>query len=81
VSRKSRGIGRRALEILLAHAFGDLRAEYVSLAVYPANERARRAYLAAGFAVADLSTSAREAMRAEVDPFPDDCLVMIARPL
>ena len=78
VGPKSTGVGRRALGVLLEHAFRDLRAAYVSLAVFRANERAQRAYLAAGFQVAPLSREERLAMRAEVDDFHDDCLVMIA---
>jgi RimJ/RimL family protein N-acetyltransferase len=80
VGQKSSGIGRRALGVLLRHAFSDLHAEFVSLAVFPQNERAQRAYQAAGFVVAPLTSAERESMRMCVDPFPEACLVMIARP-
>jgi ribosomal protein S18 acetylase RimI-like enzyme len=80
VSRKSSGIGRRALGELLQHAFAELNADFVSLAVFPENERAQRAYRAAGFFVAPLTTAERETMRICVDPFPEACVVMIARP-
>jgi RimJ/RimL family protein N-acetyltransferase len=80
VSRKSSGIGRRALGVLLEHAFSELHARFVSLAVLPENERARRAYHAAGFVVAPLTSAERETMRMCVDPFPQACHVMIARP-
>ncbi len=79
VGRKSSGIGRRALGLVLDHAFSELHADFVSLAVFPENQRAQRAYHAAGFVVAPLTTAERETMRICVDPFPDSCLVMIAR--
>jgi diamine N-acetyltransferase len=80
IGPKSAGIGRRALAVVLGRAFGELLADFVSLAVYPRNERAQRAYRAAGFIVAELSEAERREMRAQVDPFPEDCVVMIARP-
>jgi ribosomal protein S18 acetylase RimI-like enzyme len=80
IGPKSKGIGRHALAVVLERAFLELRADLVSLAVYPRNERAQRAYRAAGFAVTDLTEAERRRMQDEVDPFPDDCLVMIARP-
>jgi ribosomal protein S18 acetylase RimI-like enzyme len=80
IGPKSAGVGRRALAVVLGRAFGELAADFVSLAVYPRNERAQRAYRAAGFVVAELSEAERREMRARVDPFPEDCVVMIARP-
>ena len=80
VDRKSSGVGRRALGMLLAHAFTELQAEYVSLAVYAENERAQRAYLATGFRLVELSEAERTEFRSVVDPIPDHALVMIARP-
>ena len=80
VGRKSSGVGRRALGVLLQHAFSELHADFVSLAVFPENQRAQRAYQAAGFVVAPLTSAERETMRMCVDPFPEACLVMIARP-
>jgi len=80
IGPKSAGVGRRALAVVLGRAFGELGADFVSLAVYPRNERAQRAYRAAGFAVAELSDAERRVMRDRVDPFPEDCVIMIARP-
>lgn len=49
VARKGRGVGRRALELVLSRAFGQLGAHRVWLDVKVNNERAQRAYSAAGF--------------------------------
>jgi diamine N-acetyltransferase len=47
--RRGEGVGRRALELVLERAFGELGAHRVWLDVKPRNERARRAYRAVGF--------------------------------
>jgi|SRR5215218_4940108 len=49
IGPRGRGLGRRALELVLEHAFGALCAHRVWLDVKVHNERARRAYAAAGF--------------------------------
>jgi RimJ/RimL family protein N-acetyltransferase len=49
VARPGRGLGRRALALVLEHAFAELGAHRVWLDVMTHNERARRAYEAAGF--------------------------------
>jgi diamine N-acetyltransferase len=49
VSDKGRGVGRRLIELVLDHAFGELGAHRVWLDVMPHNQRARRAYEAVGF--------------------------------
>jgi diamine N-acetyltransferase len=49
VVRRGEGVGRRALELVLERAFGELGAHRVWLDVKPHNERARRAYRAVGF--------------------------------
>jgi diamine N-acetyltransferase len=77
VADKSRGLGRRALAALVEHAFEDLAAPSVCLAVYPHNARARRSYAAIGFAEVTLFPDERRDMQARVDPFPDDCLILI----
>jgi ribosomal protein S18 acetylase RimI-like enzyme len=79
IGPKSKQVGRRALAVVLRRAFQELRAAYVSLAVYPGNERAQRAYRASGFDLAELTDGERQEMRERVDPFPEDCLVMISR--
>jgi diamine N-acetyltransferase len=45
------GLGRRAIQLALAHAFDQRGAHRVWLDVMPANERARRAYAACGLVV------------------------------
>ena len=49
MATKGEGLGREALELVLAHAFGELAAHRVRLDVKVDNERARRAYAAVGF--------------------------------
>ncbi len=49
VVEPGRGLGRRALGLVLQHAFANLGAEQVWLDVMVDNRRARRAYSAAGF--------------------------------
>jgi len=49
IGPRGRGLGRSALELVLEHAFGALRAHRVWLDVKVHNERARRAYAGAGF--------------------------------
>jgi len=46
---KNRGVGRRALEWFIAHAFQELAAAFVWLAVFVHNERARHVYRTLGF--------------------------------
>ena len=47
--RLGKGLGREAVRLLLAHAFGTLGLHRVSLRVIAYNERAIRCYLACGF--------------------------------
>lgn len=77
IADKSRGLGRRALAALVEHAFNDLAAPSVCLAVYPQNLRARRSYGAIGFAAVTLFPEERRDMQTRVDPFPDECLIML----
>jgi RimJ/RimL family protein N-acetyltransferase len=49
IADRGRGIGRRALRLVLDRAFGELGAHRVWLDVKPHNERALRAYRAVGF--------------------------------
>jgi RimJ/RimL family protein N-acetyltransferase len=60
VRERGRGIGRRAVALVLEHAFGTLGAHRVWLDVMTHNERARRAYAAAGFVHEGIQ---REALR------------------
>jgi RimJ/RimL family protein N-acetyltransferase len=45
----NRGYGRDAMHLMLRHAFNDLNLNRVYLYVFETNERAKKAYLAAGF--------------------------------
>ncbi|HKW00256.1 MAG TPA: GNAT family N-acetyltransferase [Vicinamibacterales bacterium] len=80
IAEKSKGIGRDALREFLAHAFRDLGAASVSLAVRHHNARAQRAYAAVGFAERKLSADEWHHFRATVDPVGDDCFVMETTP-
>ena len=81
IGPKSAGIGRRALAELVAHAFRDLGAEFVTLGVYAHNLRAQKSYRAVGFEMLEQTQEERAAMLDQVDPFSEECLVMkIARP-
>ena len=77
IADKSRGVGRRALAALVDHAFEELASPSVCLAVYPQNLRARRSYAAIGFSEITLFPAERRDMQQRVDPFPDECLVML----
>lgn len=76
VTDKSRGIGREALQALVDHAFHDLGAESVCLAVRHHNERARRMYRALGFADVAQTPDERRLFNQTVDAFGDECAVM-----
>jgi diamine N-acetyltransferase len=80
VSDKARGVGRRALHAVADHAFRDMQAASVCLAVRRFNERAQRAYRALGFVEVPLTPAARRNMTTAVDPFSDECLVMRLEP-
>jgi ribosomal protein S18 acetylase RimI-like enzyme len=79
VETPSMGVGRRALRLLVAHAFTELRSDSVWLDVHRTNERAQRAYAAAGFTIVDASTFDRAAVDPLVGPAPEDNLVMRIR--
>jgi RimJ/RimL family protein N-acetyltransferase len=80
LAEKSRGVGRAALRAFIDHAFRDLHAGSVCLAVWDHNLRAQRAYAAVGFVDVPLTPAERADITATVDPFPPECLVMrIAR--
>jgi RimJ/RimL family protein N-acetyltransferase len=49
--RWSQGLGREAVGIIADHAFASLGLGHIALSVYPENQRARRAFAAAGFQV------------------------------
>ncbi len=76
IADKSQGIGREAIREFFAHAFRDLRAASVCLAVRHHNARAQRAYAAVGFVERPLSTEEWHKFRAVVDPVGGECLVM-----
>jgi len=76
IGPKSAGIGRRALAELVAHAFRDLGADFVTLGVYAHNLRAQKSYRAVGFEMLEQTDDERAAMMREVDPFSEECLVM-----
>ncbi len=76
IGPKSAGIGRRALAELVAHAFRDLGADFVTLGVYAHNLRAQKSYRAVGFELLEQTDEERAAMLREVDPFSEECLVM-----
>ena len=81
IGEKSHGIGRVALRAFLDHAFRDLGADSVCLAVWYNNPRAQRAYAAVGFVEVPLTPAERADITTRVDPFPPECLVMrVARP-
>jgi len=81
IGPKSAGIGRRALGYLVAHAFRDLGAEFVTLGVYAHNLRAQKSYRAVGFEMLEQTMEERAAILREVDPFSEECLVMkVTRP-
>jgi diamine N-acetyltransferase len=80
VSDKARGVGRRALYAVADHAFRDMQAASVCLAVRRFNERAQRSYRALGFVELPMTSAARCDMTTAVDPFSDECLVMQLRP-
>ena len=77
IADKSRGVGRRALAALVDHALEELASPSVCLAVFPHNLRARRSYAAIGFSEVTLFPPERLDMQQRVDPFPDECLVML----
>lgn len=68
VSQKDAGLGRAALAQFLEQAYGDIKTEYVWLAVRPENERAQRSYAALGFEYTKRSERARECIAAGRDP-------------
>jgi diamine N-acetyltransferase len=80
LSEKSTGAGRRAIHAFLRHAFDDLGAAWVCLAVRRHNLRAQRAYAAIGFVEWPLDQEARQRMTATVDAFPEECFVMRVDP-
>jgi|SRR5579862_1848009 len=77
LAEKSTGAGRQAMGLFLRHAFDDLGAASVCLAVRGHNLRAQRSYAAAGFVELPLSADERRRMTQTVDAFPDECFVMI----
>jgi diamine N-acetyltransferase len=79
VADKGRGLGRAALAQLRDHAFDDLRAPYVWLAVFPENARAQRAYRALGFARFDLPPAELELHNAAAERTPNQSLLMVLR--
>lgn len=74
---KSRGLGRAALRRFVEHAFGNLDAPYVWLAVYPRNERAQRSYRAVGFTDFAAGESERARHSAAAERTANDNILMI----
>ncbi|HZR79824.1 MAG TPA: GNAT family N-acetyltransferase [Candidatus Binatia bacterium] len=76
VEAKSRGLGRAALTAFVEHARSALRSDVVWLTVFADNRRAQRSYAAAGFETPPLTAEHRRALRAAVDGFSDESLVL-----
>jgi diamine N-acetyltransferase len=79
VATPSQGIGRCALRLLIAHAFNELRADFLWLDVHRGNERAQRAYQAVGFFAADSTWFDRALADQFAGSAPNDNLVMMIR--
>ena len=76
VGVKNQGIGRRALQLIIAHVFSDLKAHRLWLDVIVENERARRSYQAVGFVEEGVL---REALR-QADSYASLIVMSILRP-
>ena len=77
LAEKGAGIGRAALQQFMRHVREAHDTGVVSLAVRSHNERAQRCYRAVGFGVVDLDQAERARFLAQVDPVPDECLIMV----
>ncbi len=80
IDNKSRQIGRLALQMVLDHAFSELGATFVSLAVFPDNVRAQRAYKSIGFTDASLTPQVQGALEVAVGGFPENIVLMCRFP-
>lgn len=76
IGEKSRQTGRLALEMVLDHAFSELGAAFVSLAVLSDNERAQRAYESIGFVDSSLPPRIRRALEEAAGGFPENSVLM-----
>lgn len=76
IGEKSRRTGRLALQMILDHAFSELGADFVSLAVFSDNVRAQRAYESIGFADASLPPRVRDALEEAAGGFPENSVLM-----
>ena len=72
LSEKSKGIGRKALRLLIK----NMQLSHLKLAVVESNIRAIKSYRAAGFEIKSLSTEERKAFKINIDDISEDCLVM-----
>jgi diamine N-acetyltransferase len=72
---KGAGLGRRALACFVEHAFRELDAAVVWLAVFADNARAQRMYRALGFEQGVLGEAERAALR-EIETFGSSTLLM-----
>ena len=81
VAEKSQGIGREALSAFARHAFADLDARSIWLAVFADNLRAQRAYAALGFRVATLTAEEWALRAAAVGGLSGRSLVMVLDPI
>ena len=70
-----RGIGRKAIALILAHAFEEMRLHRVDLRVLGFNKRAIRCYTACGFV---LEGTEREAVLIG-NTWQDDCIMSVLR--
>jgi len=80
IDEKSRRTGRLALQMVLDHAFSELGAAFVSLAVFSDNVRAQRAYESIGFAEASLPSRVSEALEDAAGGFPENSVLMCRFP-
>ena len=80
IGEKSRQTGRLALEMVLDHAFSELGAAFVSLAVLSDNVRAQRAYESIGFVDSSLPPRIHRALEEAVDGFPENSVLMCRYP-
>ena len=76
IGEKSRQTGRLALQMVLDHAFSELGAAFVSLAVFSDNVRAQRAYESIGFTDASLPPRIRRALEEAAGGFPENSVLM-----
>ena len=80
IDEKSRQTGRLALQMVLDHAFRELGAAFVSLAVFSDNVRAQRAYESIGFTDAPLTPRIHGDLEEAAGGFPENSVLMCRFP-